>query len=95
MILASETIILKPGFSTRLRFESDYVNGVSAPEHAFFVCLFTWSAGVTSEIEKSFMAGNYLETNCTQEFIANIYKILFIQTFLPRKIGVKEPFTKK
>ena len=39
---------------------------------------------------KSFMAGNYQETNCTQEFVANFYKILFIKAFLPRKIALKE-----
>ena len=39
---------------------------------------------------KSFMAGNYRETNCTQEFMANFCKILFIKAFLPRKIGLKE-----
>ena len=36
------------------------------------------------------MAGNYQETNCTQEFMTNFCKILFIKAFLPRKIGVKE-----
>ena len=36
------------------------------------------------------MAGNYQETNCTQEFTANFYKILFIKAFLPRKIDLKE-----
>ena len=39
---------------------------------------------------KSFMAGNYQETNCTQEFVANFYKILVIKAFLPRKIALKE-----
>ena len=38
---------------------------------------------------KSFMAGNYQETSCTQEFIANFCKILFIKAF-KRKIGLKE-----
>ena len=39
---------------------------------------------------KSFMTGNYQETNCTREFMANFCKILFIQAFLPRKIVLKE-----
>ena len=39
---------------------------------------------------KSFMTGNCQETNCTREFVANFCKILFIQAFLPRKIGLKE-----
>ena len=39
---------------------------------------------------KSFMAGNYQETNCTQEFMANFFKILFFKALLPRKIGLKE-----
>ena len=56
---------------------------------AFFF-LFLAKFAANSHHCKSFMAGNYQETNCTQEFMANFCKILFIRAFLPRKIGLKE-----
>ena len=57
-----------------------------------FVLAFSFVAkfAANSHHCKSFMAGNYQETNCTQEFVANFYKILFIKAFLPRKIALKE-----
>ena len=56
---------------------------------AFFFFFFAKFAA-NSHHCKSFMAENYQETNCTQEIVANFYKILFIKAFLPRKIALKE-----
>ena len=59
-------------------------------KHQFCFGFFLAKFAANSHHCKSFMAGNYQETNCTQEFMANFCKILFIQAFLPRKIGLKE-----
>ena len=55
-----------------------------------FIYLFFAKFAANSHHFKSFMAGNYQETNCTQEFVANFYKTLFIKAFLQRKIALKE-----
>ena len=74
---------LRPGGSGR-----KIINRNTSFVLAFFFFFAKFAAN--SHHCKSFMAGNYQETNCTQEFVANFYKILFIKAFLPRKIALKE-----
>ena len=57
---------------------------------SFVLAIFFAKFAANSHHCKSFMAGNYQETNCKQEFMANFCKILFIKAFLSRKIGLKE-----